>query len=222
VWAGLLKLRIGDLLVGVGYDNDVTLAAMRARFAPWLDADGRDRRTVFGVRTVRVGWRRRRVALVHHGVRVRARSASIEEAVTTVATILGDLERRPGLAEVLVSARVLTRGDRAVLYLPGAAATEVDDRPLVAAGIVEAPVWRAVVDTRTGELVTPAGRHELAAIVVTDAMAGHSVDGSRRHLWALADEGDRDGWARLLDEHPELIRRVEPDHTTSTILAVLH
>ncbi len=38
----------------------------------------------------------------------------------------------------------------------------------------------------------------LAGVVITAAAAGLSFDDHRRHLWSLAD-GDRRGWAALLD-----------------------
>jgi len=216
-----LKVRVGDILAGVGYDTAETLASLRSGLAACLDDAGRDRPAVFGVRTVKVGWRRRRVALVLHGLRVRARADTVDDAVAGLAAVLGDLigQTRPG--EVRVAARVLTKGDDAVLYVPGTAA-EVDDRPLLDAGILEAPVWRATVDTATFEVVTPAGRHQLTAMVLADPNADDSVDGSRRYLWALADGGDLDGWARLLDTRPELIRRVARDAAAATILSVLH
>jgi hypothetical protein len=219
VWAGTIRLRVGDYLVGVEFDTEATADAIRQRCAAWLDDSGRGLPAAFGVRTAPVGLLRRRVGLVHHGVPVRHRTPDLASAVETLATIVAGIATRPATGEVHVDARLLIRDGRAALLaLP--ARVDLDDRPLRKSRIREVAGWRAVVDAATGEVLAGSGRLPIVAIVVADPNAGASLDESRRALWALGD-GDRPGWAEFLDRRGDLILPVSEDKAVSTVAATL-
>ena len=80
--------------------------------------------------------------------------------------------------------------------------TDIDDRPLRKRGIAEVPTWQATVDPARGRGPLRQRRGRLAGVVIATPLEGPSFDDSRRHLWSLAD-GDRRGWAGLLDRFDE-------------------
>ena len=158
VWAGVEVFQAGNRVVGIEYDSAEMLDALRARCRDWLPevgfADDLEVPAAFGVRTAKVGFRRRRVGVVHHGAPVRYRLDNPDEAVDVIARILADLaaERPPNT--VTVDARCFVRGGRAVLIdIPPSRV--VDERPLRAAAIVEIPTWRPTDRSRE---MTRAGR----------------------------------------------------------------
>jgi hypothetical protein len=215
----VLWLRAANRLIGVEYDHDATAAAIRARCAQWLEEADPERPAAFGVRTAPVGLRRRRVGIVHHGAPIRYRTADLSTAVEALASVLSGMESRPGPGDVHVDARLFVRGDQAVvLMLPSR--VDLDDRPLKKAGIEEVPGWRVAIDARTGEVSAGDRRLPLSRIVVADIMAGSSLDGSRRHIWAASD-GDTDAWAEFLDRHGDLIARVDEKEAGAAVLAGL-
>lgn len=225
MWADSIPIRVGDVLTAVGAGDTDILGALERRLAPLVDRSetaGTARPIAFGVRTVKVGWRRRRVSLVHQGVRARARFDTADAAIDHLDRLVRDLEQDPGDGLIRVNARVLTDGAHAVLLLASSAGTPPDERPLIDAGVVEPPVWRASVDPSEVTVRIGADRRvPLVALVVTDVMAGDSIDGSRRHLWAAAEGPALDGWTELLDTRPDLIERVDPEAMVTTVLGRL-
>ena len=63
MWAGTINLDVGGWLVGVEYDTTETAAAIEARCRQRLSDDHRPIKAAFGIRTARVGLRRRRIGL---------------------------------------------------------------------------------------------------------------------------------------------------------------
>ena len=197
MWAGIVNLEVDGWLVGVEYDTDETATAIRESCRRWLADDTRRVDAAFGVRTAPVGLRRRRVGLVHHGTPVRLRTPDLASAAEALAAIVADMTSEPSEREVSLPLRIFRRDDRAVLVdVPPA--TDIDDRPLRKRDITEVPVWRSTVDVRAGTVRCGPSGVPLAGVVITTAAAGPSFDDHRRHLWSLAD-GDRRGWAALLD-----------------------
>jgi len=200
VWAGVEVFRAGGRVIGIEYDAE-TLDALRARCAQWLPADGiPDDLAVpaaFGVRTAKVGFRRRRVGVVHHGAPVRYRLDSPDEAVDVIARILADLATERPSNVVVVDARCFVRGGRAALIdIPPS--RDVDERSLRAAAIEEVPTWRPRIDPDA--MTVHVGDLEWALSGI--ASIGRpmvDLDARRRHLWQLAD-GDVLAWAELLDD----------------------
>ena len=76
------------------------------------------------------------------------------------------------------------------------------------------------IDAQTGEVSVGDRRLPLSRIVVADIMAGSSLDGSRRHIWAATD-GDTDLWADFLDRRGDLIARVEEAEAGRALIAAL-
>ncbi len=192
MWAGTINLDVGGWLVGVEYDTAETATAIEARCERWLTDDQRPIAAAFGIRTAPVGWRRRRIGLVHHGSAVRQRTPDLAAAVEVLAAILADLTTVVGDRHVAVPLRVFVSGSRAVLVdaLPS---HDIDDRPLRKRQIVEEPTWRAVVDPEGGGRIVGANA-ELVGVVVGRPLPGTTPDDLRRHLWWVGD-GDRAGWA---------------------------
>jgi hypothetical protein len=117
---------------------------------------------------------------------------------------------------VLVAARLFVkRGRAALLLLP--ARVDLDDRPLKKAGVEEIPGWRVAIDAQTGEVRAGDRRVPLSQIVVADIMAGSSLDGSRRHIWAASD-GDTAMWADFLERRGDLITRVPEEEAATALL----
>ena len=97
---------------------------------------------------------------------------------------------------------------------------DLDARRLDKAGVREVPLWRARVETATDAVVLGGTRLPIRAFVVTDPMAGLSVDGSKRHLWSMA-AGDTDGFVDTLERSTERIHRVDNEVAASIILGAL-
>ncbi len=200
MWAGIEVFRAGDRLVGVEYDSESTAVALRARCRAWArpadEAEAVDIPAAFGVRVAKVGFRRRKVGVVHHGAPVRYRLPSPEQAVDAVARILDDIarERPPGV--VSVDARCVVHDGRAVLVdVP--LSRDVDERPLQAAGFAEVAAWRPVVDPARGTVRVGDDEWPLAGVaVVGRPLSG--PDATRKHVWHLG-EGDALAWAELVD-----------------------
>ncbi|MFV0309368.1 MAG: hypothetical protein ACK5OX_16685 [Desertimonas sp.] len=210
------------MLTAVGAGDDGLRSVLERRLATVRDRSAHPRPVAFGVRRVKIGWRRRRVVLVHQGVRVRARFESPEEAVDHLTRLVGDLGTVPPAGMVRVAARVLSDGRRGVLLVASPTTIPPDERPLADAGVVEPPVWQATVDpVHLRVAAGPGVTVPLVGLVVTDAMAGQSLDGSRRHLWANAEGPGLDAWTELLDTRPDLIDRVEPEAMVETVLGRL-
>jgi hypothetical protein len=200
VWVGVEVFRAGDRLVGVEYDSETTAAALRARCRAWAlpadEAEATDVPAAFGVRVAKVGLRRRKVGVVHHGAPVRYRLPSPEQAVDVVARILDDIARERPAGTVSVDARCFVHDGRAVLVAVPLS-RDVDERPLRAAGFAEVPAWRPVVDpagrtARVGDEVWP-----LAGMAVV-GLPLPGLDTARKHVWHLG-EGDVLAWAELVD-----------------------
>lgn len=213
-------MRAAGQLIGVGYDNQATADALRVGLAAWID-DSVDRELpdVFGVRTVAVGWRRRRIGLIHYGSRVRHRTANLAEAVGVLNTLIGTMAYDPEPGEVALEARAFRRGDQAVLVLHQPV-NELDETILTAANITEVPGWRAVVTTATGHFRDGSQSVPVVRILVTDANVERTIDAARRYLWARA-AGDMDGWAQWLDTHGDQIRCLDHMHAMDSIIEAL-
>ena len=203
MWAGQIDMRVGGLLVGVEYDTAETAEAVRRRCRSWLIDDEPGPRPAFGVRTAAVGFLRRRIGLVHHGAPVRYRAPDLAAAVDALGVILDGVARPRNDGELALPLRVYSNGERALL-VDVAPSVIVDERPVRRRGIRELPCWRAIVAVEAGAVVTADGLLPVAAIVVANPAAGSSVDAAKRHVWAMAD-GDRERWARWLDESPDRV-----------------
>jgi hypothetical protein len=192
--------RAGDRLVGVEYDTVETRDALRATCGRWLpdqdDVGAQDVPAAYGVRTAKVGFRRRKVGIVHHGAPIRHRLDTPREAVVVMEGILGDVARERSPGAVSVDARCFVRDGRAVLVdVP--LSRDVDERPLRAEGFEEVPAWRPMVDP-DALTVDVAGRtRALAGVAVVGRPVGEP-DALRSHVWHLA-EGDLLAWAELVD-----------------------
>ena len=201
MWAGVEVFQAGNRVVGIEYDSAEMLDALRTRCRDWLPefgfADDLEVPAAFGVRTAKVGFRRRKVGVVHHGAPVRYRLDSSDEAVDVIARILADLaaERPPNA--VTVDARCFVRGGRGVLIdIPPSRV--VDERRLRWLGIVEIPTWRPRIDPDARTVQVADSQWPFAGIAsVRPTLL--DLDARRRHLWQLAD-GDVLAWAELLDD----------------------
>lgn len=208
MWAGKINFESGGNLVAVEYDSHDTATALRERCAEWLSADTSDVRAAFGVREARVGLRRRRVGVVHHGAPVRLRLDGVAAAVEAIATFLTEIGRPRPDGFVAVGARVFLRGGRAVL-LDVASSTDVDERPLHRLGITELPTYRPLLDLLTSEMTIGTDTYPLAGVVIQPAQM-HSLDDARRRLWSLGD-GPRLPWAEFVDRLGDRIIWDGPD-----------
>lgn len=196
MWAGVEVFRVGEHLVGVEYDSDETLAALRERCARWLTDRPSEVPAAFGVRVAKVGFRRRRVGVVHHGAPVRYRVGGLEAAVGVIAEIFDDLVRQTPSNAVRVDARLFVRQGRALLVdVP--LSVDVDERPLRSAGIDEVACWRPVVDPVAATVAVGPRSWPLAGVVVTRPTVPGD-DACRRHVWSLGD-GDVFSWAEMID-----------------------
>ena len=200
MWAGVEVFRAGDRLVGVEYDTAETREALRARCGRWLrddDVDGSDDvPAAYGVRAARVGFRRRKVRVVHHGAPVRYRLDAPGDAVDVIERILADVARPRPTNTVSVDARCYVRDGRAALVdVP--LSRDVDERPLRAAGIEEVVAWKPIVDPEGCTVDVHGAMRPLAGIaVVGRSFAG--PDQALLHAWRLGS-GDLLAWAELLD-----------------------
>jgi hypothetical protein len=196
VWAGRLNFQAGGHLVAVEYDGDETAAALRQRCARWATSDTIDVPAVFGVRVAKVGFRRRRVGVVHHGAPVRYRLDGLTAAVDAIATFLADLDREVPDGAVAVAARAFARGERvALLDMP--LSIDLDERPLDSLGIEEIPTWRPVIELARGRVTAGDRSGQLAGFVVAQPMVA-DLDSARRHVWSLGS-GPRLPWAEFVD-----------------------
>ena len=197
MWAGKINFESDGHLVAVEYDSSDTAAALRKRCAHWLSSDTSDLPAAFGVRVARVGIRRRRVGVVHHGAPVRLRLDGADAAVDAIATFLDEIGRPQPESFVAVTARAFTRNGCVVLVdVP--LATDVDERPLIRLGIREISTYRPLLDPSTGNLTVSAGAYPLAGVVIQHGHV-HSLDDARRQLWSLGD-GPRLPWADFVDQ----------------------
>ena len=171
------------------------------------------------MRTAPVGLRRRRVGIVHHGTAVRQRTPDLASAVDALAAILADMATRTGQARGHGAAPGLPAGQ------PRRAGRRVCRRPTSTIGhsrkrgIAEVPTWQATVDPATGRVRCGSDRGRLAGVVIATPLAGPTFDDARRYLWSLAD-GDRRGWAALLDRLDESVV-VRSDDAASGIRRLL-
>lgn len=212
MWAGKINFESGGQLVAVEYDSDETAAALRDRCAAWASSDTSDVPAAFGVRIAKVGIRRNRVSVVHHGAPIRHRLGGADAGVEAVATFLDEIGRPRPEGFVAVEARVFVRGDRVVL-LDIPLSIDVDERPLQRLGITERPSFRPALDPSTGSLTLGAETRPLTGIVLQQTQVG-SLDDARRHVWALG-EGSRLPWAEFVDQLGDRIVWDAPDLATA-------
>jgi hypothetical protein len=213
VWAGRINMQAGRHLLAVEYDTDATAATLRSRCERWLTDDEREVAAAFGVRTAKVGFRRRTVAILHHGAPIRARLASRDEAVDTLAAFLGELDvldqlvhDRPG--DVAVDSRAFVRSGRLVL-VHAPLTLDIDDRRLRRSGIEEVPTWRPLVVPSTGTVRIGSGAWPLHGALVV----GHGaldLDEARRHVWSLGAPSEV-GWAELIDSLGDRVEATNED-----------
>lgn len=201
MWVGRINIQVGRQLLGVQYDDEAVAAAIRERCAEWLSNDEREIPAVFGVRTVKVGFRRRTAALLHHGAPIRARLDNLDEALDVLVSLLRETEQlqelfdaRPG--DVAVDARAFVRSGRLVLaHAPSS--LDVDERQLRRLGIEEIHTWRPLVNCTEGTVTIGSRSWPLHGVVMT----GHgelSLDDARRHAWALGTPPEV-AWAERID-----------------------
>ncbi|MGA9278002.1 hypothetical protein [Ilumatobacter sp.] len=213
MWAGHLNLRAGNHLVAVEYDSTETRDLLRQHCASWLSDDERDVPAAFGVRVVKVGFRRKKVGVLHHGSPIRARFDSVDEAVDAVAGFLREMERletlmssRPG--QVAVEARAFERGGEVVLF-HAPLKIDVDERRLAKIGIHEIQTWKPVIDPADGLVTLGSQSWPLRAVV----MGGHGdleLDDARRHVFGLAKPSEM-AWAELIDSMGDRVRATTID-----------
>jgi hypothetical protein len=214
VWAGRINLQAGNHLLSVEYGSETVAAAVRERCAAWLSTDEREVAAVFGVRTEKVGLlRRRTLAVLHHGGPIRARLASLDDALDVLVSHLGEIEQlqtlietRPG--DVAVDARAFVRDGRLVLaQVP--AWVDVDESRLRRLGIEEIPTWRPLVRCAAGT-VTIGSRswplHGVVMIVHRDVSLGDA----RRRAWALGTPAGV-AWAERIDSLGDRVRATRGD-----------
>lgn len=196
MWAGRLNFEAGGHLVAVEYDGDETASALRQRCAGWATSDTSDIPAAFGVRVAKVGFRRRKVGVVHHGAPVRYRLDGLAAAADAIATVLADLDREVPAGAVLIAARAFARGGRmALLEMP--LSIDLDERPLRALGIEEIPTWRPVLDLASGQVTAGERSGQLAGFVVAQPLIV-DLDSARRQAWSLGT-GPRVPWADFVD-----------------------
>ncbi len=213
MWAGSINFTAGDHLLSVEYDSADTAATLRARCAAWLVDDDRDVPAAFGVRTAKVGFRRRTVAVLHHGAPVRARLASVEAAADTIAAFLGEIDAmaalqrsRPG--HVAVEARAFVRDDEMVL-VHAPVTRDADERQLSRLGINEVQTWRPRVDPQTGTVTIGSRSWPLRGIVVV-GLHDRGLDHVRQYAWQLGTPAEP-GWAHLIDSLGERVVATQLD-----------
>lgn len=201
MWVGRINLQVGSQLLSVQYDSDKVAAAIRDRCAAWLSTDEREVPAMFGIRTVRVGLLRRTVAVLHHGVPIRSRLDSLDEALDVLVSHLGEIEQRQELLGsrpgcVVVDARAFVRDGRLVLaHAPST--LDVDTRRLRRLGIEEIPTWRPLVDCAAGTVTVGSRSWPLHGVVIV----GHrdlQLDDARRHAWGLGMPAEV-AWAERID-----------------------
>lgn len=209
MWAGVLAFEVGEWLVGVEFDSPRTADLVRAAATSWNEVEADGVEPAFGVREARVGWRRRRVGVLHHGEPVRLRAASVDDAVVGLMAIFADLERESGPSTIRVSSRLFVRGDVAVLVdVPQA--TDVPSSSLEHDGVLEVPTWRPVVEPGDPPRVrSGTSEYRLVGVgAVTPVDLG--LDDARLRVWGSA-EGDLHAWAWILDSLNECVLvRTEP------------
>ena len=193
---GKVNFEAGRHLVAVEYDGDETAAALRERCARWLTGDTTEIPAAFGVRVAKVGFRRRRIGVVHYGAPVRHRLDGLDAAVESIAVVLADLARVTPAGHVEVAARAFMRDGRVALVDIGLSA-DIDERPLRARAIEEIPSWLPLVDPSTGSVIVGGRTQSLAGFVLTDLMIS-DLDSARRRVWSLGT-GPRVPWAELID-----------------------
>lgn len=196
MWAGKINFESGGQLVAVEFDTDETATLLRERCAEWLSADTIDVAPAFGVRVAKVGLRRRRVGVVHHGAPVRHRVDGADAAVEAIATFLDEIGRARPDDAVEVEARAFRRGDRVVL-LDVPLSVDVDERPLQRLGIVEIPTFRPLVDLAADTVTVDGAETALAGFVLQHPIAP-SLDDARRRLWSLGTGAPLE-WAEYID-----------------------
>ena len=198
VWAGTINLEVDGWLVGVEYDTAETLAVIEAHCGRWLSDDQRNIKAAFGIRTAPVGWRRRRIGVVHFGTPVYQRTHDVAAAVDFLAAILADMNREVADHQVSVPLRVFVSGSRALL-VDAPPSHDIDDRPLRKRGIVEVPTWQAIVEGGASGGRVVSADADLVGVVIGRPLPAPTTDDARRHLWSMAD-GGREVWAAILDQ----------------------
>jgi hypothetical protein len=201
VWVGKINLQAGSLLLAVEYDDPSTAAVIQQRCGAWLSDDEREIPAAFGLRTVKVGFLRRIVALIHHGAPIRARLDNLGAAVDVLVTFLAEIEQlekliRSRSGQVAVDARAFVRNGEVVL-LHAPLSLDLDNRRVSKLGIEEIHTWRPLVDPADGSVTIGTRPWPLRAIVI----AGHNeldLDDARRHAWSLATPSEV-AWAELID-----------------------
>jgi hypothetical protein len=194
-------MQAGRQLLGVQYDDEAVATAIRKRCALWLSTDEREIPAAFGVRTVKVGFRRKTAALLHHGAPIRARLDSLDGALDVLVSFLREIEQlqelidaRPG--NVAVDARAFVRNGRLVLaHAPSS--YDVDERQLRELGIEEIQTWRPLVNCAAGTVTIGSQSWPLHGVL----MVAHSelaLDDARRHAWALGTPPEV-AWAERID-----------------------
>src|SRR6056297_2154831 len=201
-------MQAGRQLLSVQYDDEAVATAIRERCAAWVSTDEREVAPAFGIRTVKVGVLRRTVALLQHGVPIRARLDSLDEALEILDSHLGEIEQFQELLDtrtgnVTVDARAFVRAGRLVLaHVP--ATVDVDVSRLRRLGIEEIHTWRPLVDCAAGTVTIRSRTWPVHAVVVI----GHrewGLDDARRQAWALGSPSEV-AWAERIDALGDRVR----------------
>lgn len=221
MWTGQLDVQVDDLVVGIGYSEPrvaVALETLTRRFPVVGEVPAP---MCFGVRPVRVGIRRRELWLVHHGSAIRHRAADLYSAVRFLGHVLGSTAQRPTAEQFALPSRVFTGNGRAVL-VDVAAATDIDERSLLRAGIGQVPVLEAILD-RDAHLVLAGGdRQGVHGIILVrpEGTAARTIDARRNEL-AGRIAADRMAWAWTIDRLSDRIVDADADDLVATIIEMI-
>lgn len=212
MWAGHCNVLVGDRVVGVGWVDETIASAIRDICAEWPTADVDQHVPVaFGVRSVAVGLRRRRMWLVHHGTPVRHRADDLAAATRFVRGVLQQLDTGLADGEVSIACRAFLRDGRAVLvHVPDD--VDLDERPLRKRGIEQLAALSTVVRPAGPVVVQGDATFELVGAVIDERLVGEaaSLDDARRHLMSLG-YGERTGWAWAIDHlGPQIAVTTDP------------
>ncbi len=222
-----MTLRIGNQLVGLRADTDVTLRRLRALCTAWIDDDHPSIPWAFDVRLDPTstgesgGGDRRRgirpVPQLRAGQLLMARSRSADDVMVALATVLGGVLARQDTAVMWSSLRPFVQADRVVL-VDAQPPPLTSDAAAARAGIDELASWCIAIDDATVRLPpplhdlnwtalglaapSPAWRTaELVGLVALDRHDDHA-DGDADDHRRVASDGE--AFSRFAARHPSI------------------